>query len=234
MEDLANFARLVEAIRPWLAHVVIVGGWAHRLYRFHPLATAQEYQPLRTRDVDLAFSPDAPLDGDLREALSKAGFKEELSGEYTPPVAHYRLGEEDAGFYAEFLTAKKGSGVRRDGQPDMTVSKAGITAQKLRHLDLLLEAPWSVRIGPETKVPIVQLRTLWEDQLRARIPASTVKRAMDTATGLFENVTDTIREAARIPQDRRLLPEGVRAATQYGLTEVFGLAIDPRSSNQIR
>lgn len=282
MEDLANFARLVEAIRPWLAHVVIVGGWAHRLYRFHPLATAQEYQPLRTRDVDLAFSPDAPLDGDLREALSKAGFKEELSGEYTPPVAHYRLGEEDAGFYAEFLTAKKGSGLRRDGQPDMTVSKAGITAQKLRHLDLLLEAPWSVRIGPETKVPVerpadllvpnpvsfivqkllihkrrdaekkaqdilyihdtlelfgaslVQLRTLWEDQLRARIPAITVKRAMDTATGLFENVTDTIREAARIPQDRRLLPEGVRAATQYGLTEVFGLAIDPRSSNQIR
>ena len=36
----------------------------------------------------------------------------------------------------------------------MTVSKAGITAQKLRHLDLLLEAPWSVRIGPETKVPV--------------------------------------------------------------------------------
>lgn len=50
---------------------------------------------------------------------------------------------------------------------------------------------------------------------------------MDTATELFENVTDTIREAARIPQDRRLLPEGVRAATQYGLNEVFGLALDP-------
>ena len=28
MEDLANFARLVEAIRPWLAYVVIAGGWA--------------------------------------------------------------------------------------------------------------------------------------------------------------------------------------------------------------
>jgi len=77
-----------------------------------------------------------------------------LSGEYTPPVTHYRLGEEDAGFYAEFLTAKKGDGMRRDGKPDMTVSKAGITAQKLRYLDMLLEAPWSVRIGPETKVPI--------------------------------------------------------------------------------
>ncbi|MGH9928594.1 MAG: hypothetical protein ACREA9_05100 [Pyrinomonadaceae bacterium] len=34
-----------------------------------------------------AFSPDAPLDGDLREALSKAGFKEDLSGESTPPVS---------------------------------------------------------------------------------------------------------------------------------------------------
>src|SRR5713226_4039174 len=216
------------------------------------------------------------------KALSKAGFREEFSGEHTPPVTHYRLSEEDAGFYAEFLTAKEGSGLRRDGQPDMTVSKAGITAQKLRHLDLLLEAPWSVRIGPEANVPVerpvdlivpnpvsfivqkllihkrrdaekkaqdilyihdtlelfggslVQLRTLWEDQVRPRIPARTVKTAMNIATELFENVTDTIRVAARIPQDRRLLPEGVRATTQYGLNEVFGLATDSRSSNQIR
>ncbi len=48
MEDFANFARLLEAIRPWLSHIVIVGGWAHRLHRFHPLATAQEYHPFRT------------------------------------------------------------------------------------------------------------------------------------------------------------------------------------------
>jgi hypothetical protein len=154
MEDLANFARLVEAIRPWLPHLVIVGGWAHRLHRFHPLATFQEYQPLRTRDVDLAFSLNAPLKGDLRDALKQAGFKEELLGEDTPPVTHYYLGEEDAGFYAEFLTVKKGSGLKRDGKPDLTVSKAGITAQKLRHLELLLAAPWKVQVLPESKVPI--------------------------------------------------------------------------------
>ncbi len=47
MEDLANFARLVEAIRPWLTHVVIVGGWAHRLHRFHPLAIACAVKPSR-------------------------------------------------------------------------------------------------------------------------------------------------------------------------------------------
>jgi len=154
MEDLENFARLVEAVRPWLTHLVIVGGWAHRLHRFHPLATSQEYQPLRTRDVDLAFSLNAPLEGDLRDALKQAGFKEELSGEDTPPVTHYYLGEEDAGFYAEFLTAKQGSGLKRDGRPDLTVSKAGITAQKLRHLELLLAAPWKVQVRPESKVPI--------------------------------------------------------------------------------
>jgi Nucleotidyltransferase len=168
MEDFANFARLLEAIRPWLAHMVIVGGWAHRLHRFHPLATAQEYQPLRTRDVDLAFSPDAPLHGDLRKALRNAGFREELSGEHTPPVTHYRLGEEDAGFYAEFLTSKKGSDLRRDGQRDMTVLKAGITAQKLRHLDLLLEAPWRVRIEAEA-MPITRSVDLLNSRRRLRI-----------------------------------------------------------------
>src|SRR3989442_9616904 len=154
MEDSAAFARLVDAIRPWLGHIVIVGGWAHRLHRLHPLATAQEYQPLRTRDVDLAFSISAPLTGDLREALRDAGFIEELSGECTPPVTHYRLAEEDAGFYAEFLTTQKGSGLKRDGRRDATVAKAGITAQKLRHLDLLLVAPWSVRARPASSVPV--------------------------------------------------------------------------------
>jgi hypothetical protein len=154
MEDFGNFARLIDAIRPWLIHIVIVGGWAHRLHRFHPLASVQEYQSLRTRDVDLAFSPNAPLEGDLNEALSKAGFNAELSGEYTPPVTHYRLGTQDAGFFAEFLTVKKGDGLRRDGKSDLTVAKAGIIAQKLRHLELLLEAPWIVHITADTKIPI--------------------------------------------------------------------------------
>lgn len=270
MEDLTNFARLIEAIRPWLAHVVIVGGWAHRLHRFHPLATDQEYQPLRTRDVDLAFSPTAPLEGDLSEALSKAGFKEELSGEVTPPVIHYRLGEEDAGFFAEFLTVKKGDGLKRDGRPDLTVSKAGITAQKLRHLELLLEAPWKVEVGTETKVPVErpvdlvvpnpvsfivqklliqkhrdpekraqdvlyihdtlelfgasleELQNVWANEVRPKMPEKTARRAVALGSELFQEVTDVVRQAARIPQDRRLQPENLRAAARYGLAEVFG------------
>ena len=50
------------------------------------------------------------------------------------------------GFYAEFLVPLQGSERKRDGKPDVTASKAGIIAQKLRHLDLLLVAPWS---GPD-------------------------------------------------------------------------------------
>ena len=269
MEDLANFAHLVEAVRPWLTHMVIVGGWAHRLHRFHPLAMAQEYQPLRTRDVDLAFSPRAPLAGDLKKALTAAGFNEELSGESTPPVTHYTLGKEELGFYAEFLTALQGDGLRRDGQRDLTMAKAGITAQKLRHLELLLIAPWKIGIVPQNGVPVDQpvnilvpnpvsfmvqkflihnrrdatkkaqdvlyihdtlelfggslekLRTVWEEEVRPRMSARTAKTAMTTAINLFENVTDVIRDAARIPQDRTPRPENIRAARQYGLEEVF-------------
>ena len=36
--DVEYFARLVDALEPWLDQVVIIGGWAHRLYRLHPLA----------------------------------------------------------------------------------------------------------------------------------------------------------------------------------------------------
>jgi hypothetical protein len=272
VEDLANFAHLVEAVRPWLPHIVIVGGWAHRLHRCHPLAMTLGYQPLRTRDVDLAFSPRAPLVGDLKKALTKAGFSEELSGQSTPPVTHYTLGKEELGFYAEFLTVLQGDGRRRDGQRDLTMAKAGITAQKLRYLEVLLIAPWSIRLTSTTEIPTNQpidllvpnavsfmiqkflihdrrdvrkraqdvlyihdtlqlfgaslenLRSVWEDEVRPNMPARTVKTAMRIANELFENVTDVIRESSRIPQDRTLQPENIRAAIQYGLTEVFNPA----------
>jgi hypothetical protein len=35
--DVEYFTRLVDALEPWLDQVVIIGGWAHRLYRQHPL-----------------------------------------------------------------------------------------------------------------------------------------------------------------------------------------------------
>jgi len=271
VDDSEAFARLLTALRPWLGQLVVVGGWAHRLHRVHPRANPPGHLPLRTRDTDLAFSPDEALAGDVRTALTDAGFTEELFGDDSPPAMHYRLGEEDAGFYAEFLTPLFGSEMKR-GKSDATLSKAGITAQKLRYLDLLLVRPWTVRVGPGKEVPfasdvelfvpnptsfIVQkllihsdrpprkkaqdilyihdtlelfggslgeLRRLWVEELRPGMVAKTARRAETTGQELFAEVTDAIREATRIPADRRLTPENVQRACEYGLAEILGRA----------
>jgi hypothetical protein len=154
MDDLAAIARLVDALRPWREQLVIVGGWAHRLHRFHPWAGAPDYAPLRTKDADVAFSLDAAPTGDIRSALLAAEFTEVLSGDHRPPIAEYRLGDEHEGFFAEFLAPLKGSGVKRNGAEDATVERAGVTAQKLRHLDLLLTEPLAVRLDAKGGVPL--------------------------------------------------------------------------------
>ncbi len=156
MKDLASFARLIQAIEPWRSHLVLAGGWAHRLHRFHSLAKPLNYEPIATKDTDIVFDANVPLHGDICSALSKAEFREELSGEHKPPVAHYTLGDEGAGFYAEFLTPLRGSGTTRKGQPDATIKMAGVTAQKLRHVDLLLVEPWPIRIGADQGVPLLK------------------------------------------------------------------------------
>lgn len=40
-----------------------------------------------------------------------------------------------------------GSGTKRDGGADATETRAGIVAQKLRHLEVLLVAPWRLTVG---------------------------------------------------------------------------------------
>lgn len=268
MEDFEAFGRLVTALRPWLRQLVVVGGWAQRLHRFHPLAKPPTHLPLRTRDTDLAFSPDEALTGDVRKALAEGGFTEEFFGDDSPPATHYRLGDEDGGFYAEFLTPLVGSEVKR-GKRDATASKGGITAQKVRYLDVLLIEPWNVRIAPKERGPIEadvdvyvanptsfmvqkllihsdrprdkkaqdvlyihdtlelfggslgELRALWVQEVRPRLGDQWARRAETIAPELFAEVTDTIREAARIPQDRHLAPEDVQRACEYGFGEML-------------
>ncbi len=71
-------------------------------------------------------------------------------------------------------------------------------------------------------VSLEPLRSVWEDEVLPKMAPRTAKTAMTIAKELFENVTDVIRDAARIRQDRRLQSEDIRAASQYGLEEVFG------------
>lgn len=104
-QDSDRFRQLVDALAPWIGHIVIVGGWAHRLYRMHPHAQHLDYPPLMTLDADIAVPVDlSTQDQDVRERLVAAGFREEFFGEDHPPATHYCLGGDRTGFYAEFLT----------------------------------------------------------------------------------------------------------------------------------
>lgn len=154
MNDLDALAKLAQALSPWRAHLVFIGGWSHRIHRFDPRANQLEYQPVFTRDTDLAFANSAPIEGDIKASLIEHGFKEQLTGDHRPPVAHYTLGDENGGFYAEFLTPLSGSGFKRGGAQDATMAMAGISAQKIRHLDILLVDPWVITLDPKDGVPL--------------------------------------------------------------------------------
>lgn len=159
--DVEYFARLVEVLEPWLDRVVTIGGWAHRLYRLHPLAQMLDYEPLGTADTDVAVPLNLPATGEqLRARLLERGFREELKGDTQPPAAHYRTESGNSSFYAEFLTFLEGSEVKRGGRRDVRAHVSGVSVQKLRHLELLLQNPWDVMIAPAVGYPTPGVRRI--------------------------------------------------------------------------
>src|SRR5580658_2404799 len=150
VQDPDSFKRLAAALTPWLDQVVIVGGWAHRLYRLHPKAQLLDYPPLMTLDADVALPAKLPArEPDIHERLVSHGFTAEFFGTERPPATHYHLGSKDSGFYAEFLTPLVGSENDRKHKRKATKEVAGITSQQLRHIELLLHCPWSIDFESE-------------------------------------------------------------------------------------
>jgi hypothetical protein len=136
--------RALEALSPVRDRLVVVGGTAHRLFPLHELGRQPSHELLVTEDVDLA----APLElqhgggSDLADRLMRAGFEEEVRGADEPAYV-YRL-QGDDGAYLEFIANLAGSGSRRGGRRDSSMRFSGIHAQKLRHVDVLLHAPWQI------------------------------------------------------------------------------------------
>ncbi len=167
-DENSEFARLIVSIEPWLKQVVIIGGWAHRLYRLDPSARQLDYAPLMTLDADVA----APVrledgDNDIRERLLANGFEEERLGQDNPPATHYRLADSKTGFYAEFLTPLIGSEHGRGGKRKATRRIAGVVSQQLRYLDVLLNAPWTVNLDQSKGFPFDEAK-----QIQIANPAS--------------------------------------------------------------
>ena len=124
------FARLI-AIEPWLREAVIIGGWAHQLYRLHPSAQTLDYVPLTTLDADVALPAQLSVSGqNIRERLLANGFSEQRFGDDKPPATHYNLREARTGFFAEFLTPLKGSEYHRRGEWKATKRIAGVVSQQ--------------------------------------------------------------------------------------------------------
>jgi hypothetical protein len=260
------FGRLVMALEPWLDQVVIIGGWAHQLYRRHPAAQELGYPPLSTLDTDVAVPLKLPVqEQDIRGRLLAHGFTEELLGDDRPPATHYHLGDEASGFYAEFLTPLIGGAHDRKGRLKATIEVAGVASQRLRHIEILLHHPWSIDFesaGFAAKIQIANpvsfvaqkvliheertredrakdilymhdtfevfgarlqdLQTLWRRTVGPQLRPRSAKTMAKAAEVLFGRLSDDIRRAAQISDARRLSPEAIREACQYGFTLVFG------------
>jgi hypothetical protein len=144
--DKGGFGRVILALAPYLDDVVFVGGWAQRLFRLHPLAASTAPAPLMTLDADIAAPIALSNRGrTLRELLLGARFVENLSGSENPPKAKYQL-DAAGSLCVEFITPLVGGGFRRDGTLDATAKILGVSAEKLRHVGLLLSCPWTVEL----------------------------------------------------------------------------------------
>jgi hypothetical protein len=211
--DDANFAALVGALGPYLDRVVIIGGWAHRLFRNHPLAQPVPYAPLMTRDTDIAVAPGIrPDEQSLRERLLSHGFHEEFLGDDRPPVTHYHLSRGDVGFYVEFLTPLVGGEFTRAGARDVTKPIVGVSAQKLRHLDVLLIAPWSVQVhrgGDSARVVITNPVSYIVQKLLVSDKRKASERAKDVL--YIHDTLETIRQVVARPEGALGRPSATRA-----------------------
>ena len=114
VSEVDYFARLVEALEPWLDRVVIIGGWgtdctAFILWRSHSIMNPWEpSMPMSPFPVICTRLASRSASG-----LLAREFREELMGDTNSPATYYRVQSGDNSFYAEFLTPFEGSAVKR-------------------------------------------------------------------------------------------------------------------------
>jgi len=149
LPDQHGFVRIARALAPYLDQLVIGGAWCHRLLHFHPLANPSSFTTLMTEDADMVAHKriqegSRSIDG----ALVAGGFRRKLVGG-DPPIVKYYPEDDDAGMYVEFIAPLQGSGYTRKGAPDDLLKIAGVTAQKLLYVDLLLFEPWQLELSAQ-------------------------------------------------------------------------------------
>jgi Nucleotidyltransferase len=235
---LEAFSKFIVALEPWLGEVVLVGGWAHRLYRLDPRARKLDYLPLTTLDGDVAVPPKLEKkESTVRKRLLEAGFEEEFVGEDRPPATHYHYGK-GGGFYAEFLAPLEGSEYDRSGKRKATKEVGGVSSQLLRYIEILLISPWKVELGEENGYAMSPKRTvqianpasflaqkiLIHEQRDYRDRAKDLLYTHDTIE-VFSETLDELQELFRDAVAPKLHPRRV-AELEWAADRLFGKVED--------
>jgi hypothetical protein len=146
LETLQELGCCVRAFGGYRQSAVLTGGLVPYVYRHLPEFAGRTAQPaLLTFDLDWTVPAPLNLAGEtLDKQLTDSGFEVVLGGQEPPHVMRYqpaRYGNVRGPVYVEFLTPRRG-GVEVRGQ-DRTVLEvqAGLNAQALPYLALLLHAP---------------------------------------------------------------------------------------------
>lgn len=142
----AQIEPVIRALEPVLPSAIVIGGWAHHLHHEHPFARPRSEEALQTLDLDVALGAEASraTDLNLMERFSSAGFEYEHTGSEFVESGHFRS-LADRTFTVQLLTARRGSGTRRDGTPIRSLRVGGTPVEVLRGLDLLEADPWRAR-----------------------------------------------------------------------------------------
>lgn len=142
----------MEELHPYREDFVVVGGVCVALY--HVREGGELSEPLYTSDLDLATSDD-PIDerkNSVEEILKSAGMEERLVGRKRGITKFIDPEETTDAFEIEVLMPRTGSREEDVGEP-----QPGLTAERLRYLDLLIESASVQPVTIEGKELIFQL-----------------------------------------------------------------------------
>jgi hypothetical protein len=146
--NLQGLDRSLTGLGPYLAEVVVCGGWAWYLYR-RCLGAARPIESQFTRDLDCIGERRMRVHGQpAARRLEDAGFRWSPKRGHHPPAACFAWPNPDEPLAEiEFLTAARGAGTR----PTEEIQE-GLVAQTLRHLDILTASPLRLVIA-EKAIP---------------------------------------------------------------------------------
>lgn len=247
--DRRRLVQLLVALGDELPQVILVGGWAHRLFGHHRLARQSVAAPITTKDADVVVPRDARLGHDLDRQLRDRGFNAEIVGTQTPPAIRYTpadLGARDSGeFHVEFLVP------RIVGEDRTTFLIAGVGAQVLSYLDMIIDDLWTVAVDEphgyptegrrfEVRIPnaaryLVHKLVVLPDRSKAK-RANDVRYVHDTLQ-IFADALGELRALATpirwSPKRRAKLAKGLAIATNEDLA-VVAAAIPDMSGGTVR